>query len=52
MSFIMEQAGGLSTTGKSRVMEITPEFVHQRVPVLMGSKNAIQEVLDAYADAE
>ena len=52
MSFIMEQAGGLSTTGKTRVMEITPEFVHQRIPVMMGSKNAIQEVLDAYADAD
>mmetsp|Transcript_38038 Transcript_38038/g.92552 ORF Transcript_38038/g.92552 Transcript_38038/m.92552 type:complete len:413 (+) Transcript_38038:90-1328(+) len=52
MSFIMEQAGGLSTTGKTRVMEITPEFVHQRVPVMMGSKNAIQEVLDEYASAE
>jgi fructose-1,6-bisphosphatase I len=49
MSFIMEQAGGLSTTGKERVMEITPEYVHQRVPVLMGSKNAIQEIIDAYA---
>ncbi|KAL3922586.1 MAG: hypothetical protein SGILL_002127 [Bacillariaceae sp.] len=49
MSFIMEQAGGLSTNGKERVMEITPEYVHQRVPVLMGSKNAIQEVIDAYS---
>lgn len=52
MSFIMEQAGGLSTTGKERVMEIQPEFVHQRVPVIMGSKNDVQEVIDAYADAE
>merc|ERR1712003_570933 len=48
MSFIMEQAGGLSSTGKERVMEIIPEYVHQRVPVVMGSKNAVQEVLDAY----
>ena len=51
MSFIMEQAGGLSTTGTKRVMEITPEIVHQRVPCIMGSKNDIQEVIDAYADA-
>jgi fructose-1,6-bisphosphatase I len=51
MSFIMEQAGGLSTTGTQRVMEITPEVVHQRVPVLMGSKNDVQEVVDAYANA-
>jgi fructose-1,6-bisphosphatase I len=49
MSFIMEQAGGISSTGKERVMEITPEYVHQRIPVVMGSKNAVQEVLDAYA---
>jgi len=49
MSFIMEQAGGLSTTGTQRVMELTPEVVHQRVPVVMGSKNDVQEVMDAYA---
>jgi fructose-1,6-bisphosphatase I len=52
MSFIMEQAGGLSTTGTERVMEITPEFVHQRVPVIMGSKNVVQEVIDAYSSWE
>ena len=52
MSFIVEQAGGLSTTGKERVMDISPEQVHQRVPVILGSKNDVQEVIDAYADAE
>jgi len=51
MSFLMEQAGGLSTTGTKRVMEITPEVVHQRVPIVMGSKNDVQEVIDAYAAA-
>jgi fructose-1,6-bisphosphatase I len=52
MSFIMEQAGGLSTTGKERVLEITPEYVHQRVPIIMGSKNDIEEVIEAYAGFE
>lgn len=51
MSFIMEQAGGMSTTGTQRVMEIVPEVVHQRVPVIMGSKNEIEEVIEAYAEA-
>ena len=51
MSFIMEQAGGLSTTGTERVMEIKPDVVHQRVPIVMGSKNCVQEVIDAYAAA-
>jgi fructose-1,6-bisphosphatase I len=49
MSFIVEQAGGLSTTGKERVMKISPQTVHQRVPIVLGSKNDVQEVIDAYA---
>merc|ERR1712176_177168 len=52
MSFIMEQAGGVSTTGTQRVMDITPDYVHQRVPIVMGSKNDIEEVIEAYADAK
>jgi fructose-1,6-bisphosphatase I len=51
MSFIMEQAGGLSTSGTKRVMEISPEVVHQRVPIVMGSRNNVQEIIDAYAAA-
>jgi fructose-1,6-bisphosphatase I len=47
----MEQAGGMSSTGTMRVMEILPEFVHQRVPLIMGSKKDVQEVLDSYAAA-
>jgi len=50
MSFIMEQqAGGISTTGTQRVMDIVPDVVHQRVPIVMGSKSDVQEVIDAYA---
>jgi fructose-1,6-bisphosphatase I len=49
MSFIMEQAGGISTTGTERVMEISPDVVHQRVPIVMGSRVHVQEVMDAYA---
>mmetsp|Transcript_36891 Transcript_36891/g.75256 ORF Transcript_36891/g.75256 Transcript_36891/m.75256 type:complete len:404 (-) Transcript_36891:204-1415(-) len=52
MSFIMEQAGGLSTTGTKRVMEINPEIVHQRVPVIMGSKSEVQEIMEAYETKE
>ena len=29
----MEQAGGLSLTGKNRIMDLIPKSVHQRVPV-------------------
>jgi fructose-1,6-bisphosphatase I len=50
MSFIIEQAGGVSTTGTQRVMEITPEDLQQRVPIITGSKNDVEEVIDAYAN--
>mmetsp|Transcript_29626 Transcript_29626/g.39535 ORF Transcript_29626/g.39535 Transcript_29626/m.39535 type:complete len:258 (+) Transcript_29626:224-997(+) len=48
MSYLVEQAGGLSTTGMGRVMEVVPEVVHQRVPIMLGSKNDVQEIIDAY----
>lgn len=44
MSFIVEQAGGLATTGRHRIMEIRPQDLHQRVPVVMGSKNEVEAV--------
>lgn len=48
MSFLIEQAGGLSTSGRERIMDIIPDNVHQRVPVVMGSKTEVQEVIDSY----
>ena len=48
IAFLVEQAGGIATTGTKRVLDITPEEVHQRLPVILGSKNPLQEVLDAY----
>jgi fructose-1,6-bisphosphatase I len=45
MSFIVEQAGGVSSTGYERIMEIKPEGVHQRVPVILGSKGEVERVI-------
>ena len=44
MSFIIEQAGGAATTGRERILDITPNKLHQRVPVIMGSKNEVDLV--------
>lgn len=38
ISFIVEQAGGKSTTGRKRILDIQPTDIHQRVPVILGSK--------------
>lgn len=44
MSFIVEQAGGASTDGVMRIMEITPTHIHQRIPVVLGAKNEVSYV--------
>ncbi len=45
MSFIVEQAGGSSITGTQRILDLQPESLHQRVPVILGSKNEVERVL-------
>lgn len=44
MSFLIEQAGGLSTTPYDNIMDIAPDKIHQRCGVVLGSK---EEVLTA-----
>lgn len=50
MSFIVEQAGGVSSTGYERIMDINPTDIHQRVPVILGSKNEVERVLGYHAE--
>ena len=44
MAFIVEQAGGRATTGRQRILDIAPERLHQRVPVVLGSKNEVERL--------
>ena len=44
MSFIIEQAGGASTDGNGRLLDVKPEGLHQRVAVILGSKNEVERV--------
>ena len=46
MSFIVEQAGGMATDGMNRILEVQPRKLHQRVGVVLGSKNEVQRVAD------
>ena len=45
LAFISEQAGGLSTTGTQRIMDIQPEKLHQRVAFFTGSKNMVEKAM-------
>ena len=42
MAFIVEQAGGTATTGRSRILDVKPTQLDQRVPVFLGSKNEVE----------
>ena len=44
MAYLIEQAGGLALTGKTRIMDLIPQNVHQRVPVILGSPDDVREV--------
>ncbi len=48
MSMIVEQAGGKSTTGTENIMDIIPTELHQRVPVIMGSRNEIDYIVELH----
>jgi fructose-1,6-bisphosphatase I len=44
MAFIVEQAGGAATDGKTRILELKPKGLHQRIAVVLGSKNEVDKV--------
>ena len=44
MAMIVEQAGGAATDGKTRILDLQPTGLHQRVAVVLGSKNEVERV--------
>jgi fructose-1,6-bisphosphatase I len=49
MSWLIEQAGGAATNGQQRILDIQPEQLHQRVSVMLGSKNEVERVTQYHA---
>ncbi|GAA5034928.1 fructose-1,6-bisphosphatase class 1 [Marivirga lumbricoides] len=45
LAMICEQAGGMATDGKMRILDIQPESLHQRVPFYVGSTCMVEEVM-------
>ncbi|XP_060011352.1 fructose-1,6-bisphosphatase isozyme 2 isoform X2 [Lagenorhynchus albirostris] len=45
VAYIIEQAGGMATTGTQPVLDVKPEAIHQRVPLILGSPDDVQEYL-------
>jgi len=49
MSWLIEQAGGAATNGKQRILDIAPKQLHERVSVILGSKNEVDLVTRYHA---
>ena len=52
MAMLVEQAGGAATNGHQRIMDVQPEKLHQRVSVILGSKNEVERVTRYHLEAE
>jgi fructose-1,6-bisphosphatase I len=50
MAFIIEQAGGMASTGRERILDIKPDSIHQRVPVILGSRNEVERVVSYHQE--
>ncbi len=50
MSWLVEQAGGASSTGTQRMLDVQPTGLHQRVAVFLGSKNEVDRVVAYHAE--
>ena len=51
MGFLVEQAGGAATNGRERILDIVPSKLHERVSVILGSKNEVERVTRYHLEA-
>ncbi len=52
MAMIVENAGGLCSTGRERMLDIQPTDIHQRVPVILGSREEVERLEQYHREAE
>ncbi|MDP2821235.1 MAG: class 1 fructose-bisphosphatase, partial [Sulfuritalea sp.] len=50
IAFIMEQAGGGAITGRSRILDVAPTGLHQRTPLIFGSRSEVELIHQYHKD--
>ncbi len=50
MAWLVEQAGGLASTGYERILDLSPQALHQRVPVMLGAREEVLRLEDLHRD--
>ena len=51
MAWLIEQAGGAATNGRERIMDVQPTQLHERVSVILGSRNEVERVTQYHQQA-
>ena len=51
MAFIVEQAGGAATNGRTRILDLQPTGLHQRTGLVIGSKNEVERITQYHTGA-
>jgi fructose-1,6-bisphosphatase I len=49
MAMVVEQAGGAASTGRQRILDVRPESLHQRIPLILGSKPEVERLIRYHA---
>ena len=52
VALLIEQAGGAASTGRERLLTVVPQDIHQRVPLIFGSRNEIERIERYHAEFE
>jgi fructose-1,6-bisphosphatase I len=51
LAMVVEQAGGAASTGEQRILDVQPVSLHQKVPLIIGSRDDVREYTKFYKDA-
>ena len=52
MALLIEQAGGAASTGRGRILEVEPRELHQRTPLILGSKDEVERIARYHGEHE
>ena len=50
IGLLIEQAGGRASTGRQRLLDVTPDALHQRIPVILGSRAEVERIERYHAE--
>ena len=52
IAWLIEQAGGMATTGHARLLEVVPTSLHQKTPIICGSSDEVEQVARLYRGSD